>query len=115
MFIFVIAGKELVQNIEYENRTRKLSIDHIDKIFTPYDTLDTIERIHRIVNGIRQKQQEIETNWSEMEKSLVDTKDLNALKKGVIKVTNWILGEFEVITNLGSVIFSVFQDRLNSL
>ncbi|ERL83562.1 hypothetical protein D910_01236 [Dendroctonus ponderosae] len=88
-------GKELVQNIEYENRTRKLSIDHIDQTFTPQDTLDTIERIHSIVNEIREKQQEIETNWNEMEKSLVDTKDLNELKKKVVKVTNWILGPAE--------------------
>ncbi|KAL1501727.1 hypothetical protein ABEB36_007003 [Hypothenemus hampei] len=92
-------GKELVQNIEYENRTRKLSIENIDKVLTPQDTLDTIERIHSVVNEIRQKQQEIETNWSEMERNLVDTKDLNELKKGIVKVTNWILGPAEQLMN----------------
>ncbi|XP_066257903.1 SEC14 domain and spectrin repeat-containing protein 1-B [Euwallacea similis] len=93
-------GKELVQNIEYENRTRKLSIENIDKIITPQDTLDTIERIHSIVNDIRQRQQEIEAKWSEMEKSLSDTKDLNELKKAIVKVTNWILGPAEQLMNL---------------
>lgn len=92
-------GKELVQNIEYENRTRKLSIDHIDKNFTPQDTLDTIEKIHFVVNNVRHTQQEIETAWLQIEKSLVDTKDLNQLKEGVVKVTNWILGPAQQLMN----------------
>lgn len=81
-----------MQNIEYENRTRKLSIDHIDRLFTPQDSLDTIEKIHTVLEEIKQKQQEIETDWTETGKSLYDAKDLNDLKKGVVKVTNWILG-----------------------
>ncbi|KAF7280803.1 hypothetical protein GWI33_005466 [Rhynchophorus ferrugineus] len=92
-------GKELVQNIEYENRTRKLSIDNIDKVFTPQDTLDTIEKIHQVIRDIKQQQQLIETAWIDIERDLVDTKDLNVLKEGVDKVTNWILGPAEKLLN----------------
>ncbi|XP_050302710.1 titin-like isoform X2 [Anthonomus grandis grandis] len=92
-------GKELVQAIEYENRTRKLSIDQIDKVHSPQDTLDTIEKIHELVNEIRQKQQELNICWTEIEKDLISVKGINELKKGVVKVTNWILGTAEELMN----------------
>lgn len=93
--ISLFSGRELVENIEYENRTRKLANEEVEWSSTPQDTLDTIERIDEVVNNIRKKQQNIEGMWSKLERSLNDTKDLIQLEGGVVRVINWILGHAE--------------------
>lgn len=98
LFFFVL-GRELVENIEFENRTRKLANDEVEWTSTPQDTLDTIERIDEIVSNIRKKQQQIEGMWSKLERSLNDTKDLSQLEGGVVRVINWILGPAENLLN----------------
>ncbi|KAJ8922121.1 hypothetical protein NQ315_004055, partial [Exocentrus adspersus] len=95
----VETGRELVQNIEYDNRTRKLAAEDMELMSTPQDTLDTIETIDEIINTVKNKQQEIETAWTKMEKTFVDTKDLSQLEDGVVKVVNWILGPAENLLN----------------
>ncbi|KAJ8954874.1 hypothetical protein NQ318_016810, partial [Aromia moschata] len=92
-------GKELVQNIEYENRTRKLASEDFELMSTPQDTLDTIERIDEIIGTIKSKQQAIESAWIAMERTFIDTKDLSQLEEGVVKVINWILGPAENLLN----------------
>lgn len=89
----------MVQNIEYDNRTRKLAAEDFELMSTPQDTLDTIERIDEIINSVKRKQQEIETAWIKMEKNFIDTKDLSQLEEGVVKVINWILGPAENLLN----------------
>lgn len=89
----------MVENIEYENRTRKLSTDEIEWTSTPQDTLDTIQRIDEIISNIKRKQQHIEGMWSKLERSVNDTKDLSQLEDGVVRVINWILGRAENLLN----------------
>ncbi|CAG9864550.1 unnamed protein product [Phyllotreta striolata] len=91
-------GKEIIENIEYENRTRKFASEHFD-LSTPQDALDTIKKIDEIINDIKTKQQEIEEAWIQMEKVYVDTKDLGCLEDGIVKVINWILGPAEALLN----------------
>lgn len=88
-----------MENIEFENRTRKLANDEVEWTSTPQDTLDTIERIDEIVSNIRKKQQQIEGMWTKLERSLNDTKDLSQLEGGVVRVINWILGHAENLLN----------------
>lgn len=88
-----------MENIEYENRTRKFANDEVEWTSTPQDTLDTIERIDAVVNNIRKKQQQIEGMWTKLERSLNDTKDLSQLEGGVVRVINWILGPAENLLN----------------
>lgn len=66
---------------------------------TPQDILDTIKKIEETSNKVRTRQNEIEAAWKVMEKSFVDTKDLNQITQGIINVTNWILGPAEVLLN----------------
>lgn len=84
-----------MENIEYENRTRKFANEDVEWTSTPQDTLDTIERIDEIVSSIRKRQLYIEGMWSKLERSLNDTKDLIQLESGVVRVINWILGPAE--------------------
>ncbi|CAG9824337.1 unnamed protein product [Phaedon cochleariae] len=92
-------GRELVENIEYENRTQKLATENFSLTSTPQDTLDTIERIDEIVVAIKKKQQQIENAWTAMEKTFINTKDLSDLEGKIDKVTNWILGHAENLLN----------------
>lgn len=66
---------------------------------TPQETLDTIAKIDENLSAVKLKQQQIETAWLQMERNLIDTKDLSLLAEGVVKVTNWILGPAEHLLN----------------
>ncbi|KAG5897359.1 hypothetical protein JTB14_030242 [Gonioctena quinquepunctata] len=92
-------GRELVGNIEYENRTRKLASDDLNLMSTPQDTLDTIQRIDEIVNAVQSKQSQIEEAWIGMKKAFIDTKDLSHLEEKIVKVINWILGHADSLLN----------------
>lgn len=96
--LFVGLGRELIQKIEYENRTRKFASES-EAMSTPLDTLDSIHNIENILDSIREKQLAVELAWKDMEKSFVDVKDLSLLEEGVVKVTNWILGTAESLLN----------------
>uniref|UniRef100_A0A6P7GIC6 Triple functional domain protein-like n=1 Tax=Diabrotica virgifera virgifera TaxID=50390 RepID=A0A6P7GIC6_DIAVI len=91
-------GKELVENIEYDSRTRKFASESFDTS-TSQDTLDTIKTIDEIIIRIKNKQLQIEDAWIEMEKVYIDTKDLGYLEEGIVKVINWILGPAENLLN----------------
>lgn len=96
--LFVGLGRELIQKIEYENRTRKFASES-EAMSTPQDTLDSIHKIESVLENIREKQLAVERAWKDMEKSFVDVRDLGLLEEGVVKVTNWILGHAENLLN----------------
>lgn len=84
--------------MEYENRNRKLQSE-LESMSTPQDTLDTIEKIEKLLDIIRQKRSSIEEAWFQMERSFDNAKDLNQLEDGVARVINWILGPAETMLN----------------
>lgn len=84
--------------MEYENRNRKLQSE-FESMSTPQDTLDTIEKIEKLLDIIRQKRSSIEEAWFQMERSFDNAKDLNQLEDGVARVINWILGPAETMLN----------------
>ncbi|CAH0547513.1 unnamed protein product [Brassicogethes aeneus] len=92
-------GRELIQNIEYDIRTRKFATEDFESISPPQDVLDTIERIDEVLGTIRKNQQTIEEAWSNMERTFINAKDLCYLEEGVVRVTNWILGHAENLLN----------------
>ncbi|XP_031348623.1 titin isoform X3 [Photinus pyralis] len=91
-------GQELLKKIEHDNRNRKYASES-DSMMTPQDILDTIRQIENTRSDLRKKQTEIEDAWKLMRKSFVGTKDLNLLIRGVVNVTNWILGPAENLLN----------------
>ncbi|KAF5301257.1 hypothetical protein FQR65_LT00957 [Abscondita terminalis] len=91
-------GQELLQKIEYDNRSRKYASES-ESMTTPQDTLDTIQKIETVSNSLRKKQGEILEAWKLMQKSFVDTKDISLLVQGIVNVTNWILGPAESLLN----------------
>ncbi|KAK4877376.1 hypothetical protein RN001_009882 [Aquatica leii] len=91
-------GQELLQKIEYDNRNRKYASES-ESMTTPQDTLDTLENIENTLKNLRKKQNEIVEAWKLMQKSFVDTKDINLLVQGIVNVTNWILGPAESLLN----------------
>lgn len=58
---------------------------------TPQDVLDTIEKLEEYLLKLRKKQTDLCDCWRDMEKNLLDTKDLQSIQDGIVNVTNWIL------------------------
>lgn len=98
MSIYMFQGKELLQNIEYENRTRKFDSEY-EAMSTSQDTLDTIESMESTLSNMQKQKLMIDDAWTKMEKSFGDAKDLSILEEGVARVTNWILGPAEMLLN----------------
>ncbi|KAI4499907.1 hypothetical protein M0802_005163 [Mischocyttarus mexicanus] len=63
------------------------------------DSLDTIKRIHGLLDSIELKQVDIENCWTQMERSLDTVKVIDDLEKGVSQVTEWILGPADAMLN----------------
>ncbi|XP_015607040.1 titin isoform X3 [Cephus cinctus] len=66
---------------------------------TSQDILDTVQRIHRILDSVELKQHAIERTWIDMERSLGTAKEIDNLEDGVARVTNWILGPADSMLN----------------
>ncbi|XP_076385572.1 uncharacterized protein LOC105662897 isoform X4 [Megachile rotundata] len=66
---------------------------------TAKDILDTIRRIHELIDSIELKQVDIENSWSEMERNLDTARVIGDLEKGVSRVTDWILGPADAMLN----------------
>ncbi|XP_046833268.1 uncharacterized protein LOC124430549 isoform X7 [Vespa crabro] len=63
------------------------------------DSLDTVKRIHGLLDSIELKQVDIENCWTQMERSLDTVKVIDDLEKGVSQVTEWILGPADAMLN----------------
>ncbi|KAF7387331.1 hypothetical protein HZH68_013008 [Vespula germanica] len=63
------------------------------------DSLDTVKRIHGLLDSIELKQVDIENCWTQMERSLDTIKVIDDLEKGVSQVTKWILGPADAMLN----------------
>ncbi|XP_031789486.1 uncharacterized protein LOC100679567 isoform X4 [Nasonia vitripennis] len=63
------------------------------------DVLDTVQRIHKLIDSIEQKQVEIEKAWIDMERNIDILKEIESLEEGVASVTNWILGPADSMLN----------------
>ncbi|OXU25614.1 hypothetical protein TSAR_004154 [Trichomalopsis sarcophagae] len=63
------------------------------------DVLDTVQRIHKLIDSIEQKQVEIEKAWINMERNIDILKEIECLEEGVASVTNWILGPADSMLN----------------
>ncbi|KAK2586836.1 hypothetical protein KPH14_009775 [Odynerus spinipes] len=63
------------------------------------DSLDTVKRIHGLLDSVELKQVDIENCWTKMERSLDTVKVIDDLEKGVSQVTEWILGPADAMLN----------------
>ncbi|KAL2747703.1 titin isoform X1 [Vespula maculifrons] len=63
------------------------------------DSLDTVKRIHGLLDSVELKQVDIENCWTQMERSLDTIKVIDDLEKGVSQVTKWILGPADAMLN----------------
>ncbi|KAL2729461.1 titin isoform X1 [Vespula squamosa] len=63
------------------------------------DSLDTVKRIHGLLDSIELKQVDIENCWTQMERSLDTIKVIDDVEKGVSQVTKWILGPADAMLN----------------
>lgn len=66
---------------------------------TPQDTLDTLQKLEEITKTVRAREEQIDSAWKDLEKSFIDTKELNNLEEDVTRVTKWILGPAENLLN----------------
>ncbi|XP_067210497.1 uncharacterized protein zormin isoform X3 [Linepithema humile] len=63
------------------------------------DTLDTIKKIHKLLDSIELKQMDIENSWTEMERNFDTARVIEDLEQGVSSVTDWILGPADTMLN----------------
>lgn len=92
------SGQQLLERIEYQNRNRKLASES-DSMSTPQDVLDTIEKVEEMSRKLKERIGKVETTWKTTQKSYEGAKDLGVIEKGVVNVTNWILGPAENLLN----------------
>lgn len=69
------------------------------KTIISHDLIDGKELIKTMLNEIEKKETQIANAWTELEKSIIDVRELAALEEGVTYVTNWILGTADNMLN----------------
>lgn len=69
------------------------------KTIISHDLIDGKELIKTKLNEIEKKETQIANAWTELEKSIIDVRELAALEEGVTYVTNWILGTADYMLN----------------
>ncbi|KAG8287889.1 S14 domain and spectrin repeat-containing protein 1 [Homalodisca vitripennis] len=65
----------------------------------PQDMEDTEERVSRLREIIEGKLELVQDAWFNVQKNIIDAKEVHALEDGVQRVTEWILGPGEVLLN----------------
>lgn len=93
----MISGRELLNQIEKTDKECQRNNPNEHK--TPQDTIDTKDKIEKLLEVMEQKQEAIDYAWLEMEKKCVDAREITMLETGVARVTKWILGTAETMLN----------------
>ncbi|RZF40117.1 hypothetical protein LSTR_LSTR011245 [Laodelphax striatellus] len=86
------SGKQLLDRVEKDAGISRGAM-------TPQDTLDTKEKVERLLEIIEGKLALLQEAWEDVQKRIVDAKEVHALEDGVRRVTDWILGSGEMLLN----------------
>ncbi|XP_039286822.1 SEC14 domain and spectrin repeat-containing protein 1-B [Nilaparvata lugens] len=86
------SGKQLLDRVEKDAGISRGAM-------TPQDTLDTKEKVERLLEIIEGKLALLQEAWEDVQKRIVDAKEVDALEDGVRRVTDWILGSGEMLLN----------------
>ncbi|CAH1976523.1 unnamed protein product [Acanthoscelides obtectus] len=93
-------GKEIIDTMEQENKTRKLAAEDFDlTMSSPQESIDTIDRVSEVISNVKKKKEKTDAAWAELEKIHEQTRSLIELEEMVSNVVDWILNYGDFLMN----------------